>query len=86
MAEAASLTSGRSGVRLRISCTRIALFFLASSAPAQAWFAPQGEASFGVAYQNVYTRDRLFSEGDKIEGAVRRVPLGLSSEDAPSIR
>jgi hypothetical protein len=59
MAEAASLTSGRSGVRLRISCIGIGLFLLATSALAQAWLAPQGEASFGVAYQNVYTRDHL---------------------------
>jgi hypothetical protein len=61
----ADLTSGLPDSRRRSFCVGVALFFLASSALAQAWLAPRGEASFGVGYQNTYTRDHLFSEGEK---------------------
>ena len=59
----------------------IALFLVASSALAQAWLAPKGEASLGVAYQNVYTRDHLFSEGERRDrGHIRlnTVVVGLT--------
>jgi hypothetical protein len=47
-------------------------FFCAQSALAQAWLAPKGEASFAVAYGNVYTRDHLFSEGERFDrGSIR---------------
>ena len=47
-------------------------FFLAQSALAQAWLAPKGEASFGVAYGHVYTHDHLFSEGERLDrGSIR---------------
>jgi hypothetical protein len=49
-------------------CAGVVLSLLASTAFAQAWLAPEGEASFGVAYQNVYTRYHLFSEGEKYDG------------------
>jgi hypothetical protein len=58
-----------------------ALFLLASSALAQAWLAPRGEASFGVAYQNIYTRDHLFQEGEVADnGRIRMnmVVFGLT--------
>lgn len=48
------------------------LLLLASSALAQAWLAPKGEASFGATYQNIYTRDHLFAEGrDFDRGRIR---------------
>ena len=47
-------------------------FFCVQSALAQAWLAPQGEASFAVVYGNVYTHDHLFSEGERFDrGSVR---------------
>ena len=62
-------------------CAGTALFFVATSAVAQAWLAPQGEASLGVAYQNVFTRDHLFSEGERRDrGRIRlsTVVVGLT--------
>jgi len=59
----------------------IPLFLLASSALAQAWLAPRGEASLGVAYQNTYTRDHLFSKGERrYRGSIRvnTVVFGLT--------
>jgi hypothetical protein len=59
----------------------IPLFLLASSALAQAWLAPQGEASLGMGYQNTYTRDHLFSKGERrYRGSIRvnTVVLGLT--------
>ena len=46
----------------------VVVFVLASTALAQAWLPPKGEASFGVAYANIYTRDHLFSEGERYDG------------------
>ena len=72
MSEDASLNSGCPAARRRVSCAGIALSLLASSALAQAWLAPKGEASFGMAYQNIYTRDHIFSEGEKFDsGRIR---------------
>ena len=72
MSEDKSLKSRRPAARRRGSCAGIALFFLASSALAQAWLAPKGEASFGVAYQNIYTRDHIFSKGERFDsGRIR---------------
>ncbi|HEU5248983.1 MAG TPA: hypothetical protein VFW15_03280 [Thermoanaerobaculia bacterium] len=65
MSEDANLKFGRPAARRRISRAGIALFLIASSGLAQAWLAPEGEASFGLSYQNVYTRDHLFSEGER---------------------
>jgi hypothetical protein len=50
-------------------------FLLTSSALAQAWLAPKGEASFGTAYQNIYTRDHLFSEGQEFDGGRIRMNM-----------
>ncbi len=75
------LKSGRPVARRRSSCAGVALFLLASTVRAQAWLAPQGEASFGAAYQNIYTRDHLFSEGDQYDGGRIRMNVfvfGLS--------
>jgi hypothetical protein len=65
MSKNGSLKVARPAACRRRSGAAIALFLLASSALAQAWLAPKGEASFGAAYQNLYTRDHLFSEGEK---------------------
>lgn len=81
MSQDGGLKSGRSVTRRPLSCAGIAFFFLASSALAQAWLAPKGEAAFGVAYQNIYTRDHLFSEGEVADnGRIRMnmVVLGLT--------
>jgi hypothetical protein len=81
MSEDASLKPGLPATCRQGFCAGIALFLLASSAPAQAWLAPKGEASLGLAYQNVYTRDHLFSEGERrYRGSIRvnTVLLGLT--------
>jgi hypothetical protein len=81
MSEDANLRAGRPAARRRISRAGIALFLIASSGLAQAWLAPKGEASLGVAYQNVYTRDHLFSEGERRDrGHIRlnTVVVGLT--------
>jgi len=77
MSEDPSLKSGRPAARRRVSCATIALSFLASSALAQAWLAPKGEASFGAAYQNIYTRDHLFSEGEEYDGGRIRMNMAV---------
>lgn len=61
--------------RGRLLLSAAAAFFLASCALAQAWLAPKGEASFGAAYQNIYTRDHLFSEGEKFDGGRIRMNI-----------
>ena len=81
MSKNAGLKSGRRIADRRVSFAGIAFFFLASASFAQAWLAPKGEASFGVAYQNIYTRDHLFSEGEKFDaGSIRMniVVFGLT--------
>jgi hypothetical protein len=77
MSEDPSLNSGRPAARRRVSSAAIALFLLTSSALAQAWLAPKGEASFGMAYQNIYTRDHLFSEGEKYDGGRIRMNMAV---------
>jgi hypothetical protein len=75
MSENARLNFGR------VSRTGSALFLLASSALAQAWLAPKGEASFVTAYQNIYTRYHLFSEGEEFDGGrirMNTVVFGLN--------
>jgi hypothetical protein len=59
----------------RLLLSSAAAFFVASSALAQAWLAPKGEASFGAAYQNVYTRYHLFSEGEEYDGGRIRMNM-----------
>jgi hypothetical protein len=63
---------GRSENRRRILLPVTAAFFFASSALAQAWLPPKGEATFGIEYENAYTRYHLFSEGERFDaGRVR---------------
>lgn len=73
--ESRVIASGRAENRRRLLLCAASAFFLASSALAQAWLAPKGEASFGAAYQNIYTRDHLFSEGEKFDGGRIRMNL-----------
>jgi hypothetical protein len=61
----------------RLSRAAGALFLLASSALAQAWLAPKGEASFGAAYQNIYTHDHLFQDGDVFDGGRIRMNVAV---------
>jgi hypothetical protein len=68
MSKDPGLNFGRSAAFRRVSCAGITLFLLASLGLAQAWLAPKGEASFGAAYQNIYTRYHLFSEGEEYDG------------------
>jgi hypothetical protein len=73
--------SSPAGNRRRLFLSAGAAFLVASSALAQAWLAPKGEASLGAAYQNIYTRDHLFIEGEKADrGQIRlnMVVLGLT--------
>jgi hypothetical protein len=77
MSEDAGLKSGRPAARRRVSCAGIAFSFLASSVLAQAWLAPKGEASFGAAYQNIYTRYHLFSEGEEFDGGRIRMNMAV---------
>ena len=74
---------GPAANRHRLFLSAASVFFvLASSALAQAWLPPKGEASFGVAYQNTYTRDHWLSEGEKFDrgGRIRMnmVVFGLT--------
>jgi len=72
---------GRAENRCRLLLCAAAAFFLATCVSAQAWLAPKGEASFGAAYQNIYTRDHLFSEGEEFDGGRIRmnvVAFGLT--------
>jgi len=66
-----------------LTARRIVLFVAASAlvssstARAQAWLAPKGEASFGAAYQNIYTRDHFFSEGERFDGGRIRMQVAV---------
>lgn len=52
-----------------------AAFLVSSGVLAQAWLAPEGEASFGVGYQSTYTHDHLFSEGEERDRGRIRMSL-----------
>ena len=68
MQEGPGLTlPARAGRRILLS-SAAGVFVAISSARAQAWLPPKGEASFGAAYQNIYTRDHFFSEGERFDG------------------
>ena len=75
MSEEPGLKSGRTAAHLRFTGAGIGLFLLASTVFAQAWLAPKGEASFGVAYQNIYTRDHIFSEGEVFDSGKIRMNM-----------
>ena len=70
-------------ILLSLAARRIVLFVAASallgisSARAQAWLAPKGEASLGAAYQNIYTRDHLFSKGERFDGGRIRMNVAV---------
>ena len=67
--------SGPAENRRRLLLCAASTFFLASSALAQAWLAPKGEASFGAAYQSIYTRDHLFYDGEGFDGGRVRMNM-----------
>jgi hypothetical protein len=71
------LSPGRRATGRHSPRAGFALFFFASSAFAQAWLAPKGEASFGAAYQNMYTRYHLFSEGEEYDGGRIRMNMAV---------
>ena len=68
MQERPGLTLPARAARRLLWCAAAAAFLASSTALAQAWLAPKGEASFGAAYQNIYTRYHLFSEGEEFDG------------------
>lgn len=82
MSKDPGLKLGRSELHRRGPFAAAAIFFFAACVFAQtAWLAPRGEASFGLSYQNVYTRDHLFSEGERRDrGHIRlnTVVVGLT--------
>ena len=61
--------------RRRLLLSAASAFFVASSVLAQAWLAPKGEASFGAAYQNIYTHDHLFFDGEPFDGGRIRMQM-----------
>lgn len=77
MSQNPGLSPGRRATGRHSPRAGFALFFFASSAFAQAWLAPKGEASFGAAYQNMYTRYHLFSEGEEYDGGRIRMNMAV---------
>ena len=75
--ESRLIDSGPAANRRRLFLSAASAFSVASSVLAQAWLPPKGEASFGVAYQNIYTRDHLFSEGEKFDGGRIRMSMAV---------
>ena len=75
--ESRLIDSGPAAHRRRLLFLAALAFFVASSALAQAWLAPKGEASFGVAYENIYTRYHLFSEGEEFDGGRIRMNMAV---------
>lgn len=72
MQKESRLSSSGPSANRRLLLSTATAFLLASSALAQAWLAPKGEASFGVAYGNIYTHDHIFSEGERLDrGSIR---------------
>ena len=67
MPQGARLTLPARAARI-ILCSAASAFVASSPVLAQAWLAPKGEASFGAAYQNIYTRDHLFFDGEPFDG------------------
>ena len=58
-------------------CSAATALVTISSARAQAWLAPKGEASFGAVYQNIYTRDHLFFDGEPFDGGRIRMKVAV---------
>jgi hypothetical protein len=75
--ESRLINSGPAANRRRLLLSSASAFFVASSAFGQAWLAPKGEASFGAAYQNIYTRHHLFSEGEEYDGGRIRMNVAV---------
>jgi len=75
--ESRLIDSGPAANRGRLLLFAASAFFLASSALAQAWLAPKGEASFAAAYQNIYTRDHLFFDGEPFDGGRIRMNMAV---------
>jgi len=60
---------------------------LASLADAQAWVPAKGEGDYSIVYQNLYTRDHLDPEGNKVDagrvrlqGVIQAVDFGLTDK------
>ena len=69
------IARNQSPSRRRLLIAAATAFLVASGARAQAWLAPKGEASFGAAYQNIYTRDHLFYDGEEFDGGRIRMNM-----------
>ena len=67
--------SGPTRYRRRVLRSASAAFLVSSGVLAQAWLAPEGEASFAVGYQNTYTHDHIFSEGEERDRGRIRMSL-----------
>jgi hypothetical protein len=61
----------------RLLVSAASALLVGSSALAQAWLAPRGEASFGAVYQNIYTRDHLFLDGEAFDGGRIRMNMAV---------
>jgi hypothetical protein len=61
----------------RLLVSAASALLVGSSALAQAWLAPRGEASFGAVYQNIYTRDHLFFDGEPFDGGRIRMNMAV---------
>jgi hypothetical protein len=71
------LTLPAGAARRIVLCAAASALVAISSARAQAWLPPKGEASFGAAYQNIYTRYHLFSEGEEFDGGRIRMNMAV---------
>jgi hypothetical protein len=71
------VTLSAGATRRILLCAAAGMFVAISSARGQAWLAPKGEASFGAAYQNIYTRDHLFFDGEPFDGGRIRMQVAV---------
>ena len=71
------MTLPAGAARRILLCSAASAFVAISSARAQAWLAPRGEASFGAVYQNIYTRDHLFFDGEPFDGGRIRMQVAV---------
>jgi len=61
----------------RLLLSAASALFITSPALAQAWLAPKGEASFGVAYQNIYTRAHLYFDSEPFDSGRIRMNMAV---------
>jgi hypothetical protein len=81
-----------SSARLHVFCGLALLTSFPVRAHAQAWTPPKGEGEYSVVFQDLYTRDHLLQEGQRLDaghvnlvGVVQSIDFGITGKFAASL-